>query len=78
MQRSSRATKALNTAGNTTGKEDSENTYGYGTVKPRYSAFQGTGQNNTLYRGFFYCQHIDNYENTYWDQIPYTLLAELC
>ena len=27
------------------------------TVKPRYSAFQGTGQNYVLYRGFNYYQH---------------------
>ena len=37
------------------------------TVEPRYSAFQGTGQNYTLYRGFHYCQYIDNYKNTFWD-----------
>ena len=34
------------------------------TVKPRYSVFQGTGQNYALYRGSLYCQYINNYENT--------------
>ena len=29
------------------------------TVKPRYSAFQGTDQNYALYQSFYYCQHID-------------------
>ena len=29
----------------------------HSTVKPRYSAFQGTGQNYPLYRGFHYCQY---------------------
>ena len=48
------------------------------TVKPRYSAFQGTGQNYALNRGFHYCQHINNYENTYWNKNLYALLPELC
>ena len=48
------------------------------TVKPRYSAFQGTGQNYALYQGFHYCQYINNYENASWDQNLYALLAELC
>ena len=48
------------------------------TVKPRYSVFQGTGQNYTLNLGFHYCQHINYYENAFWDQNLYTLLAELC
>ena len=48
------------------------------TVKPRYSVFQGTGQNHALYQGSFYCQHTNNYENTSWNQNLYALLAELC
>ena len=50
----------------------------YGTVEPRYSASQGTGKNYALNRGFHYCQHINNYENTSWDQNIHALLAELC
>ena len=46
------------------------------TVKPRYSAFQGTGQNHALYRGFHYCLHINNCENTSWEQNLYALLVE--
>ena len=49
----------------------------YRTVKPRYSVFQGTGQNYTVNRGFHYCQHTNNYENTCWDQNLYALLAEI-
>ena len=45
-----------------------------GTVKPRNSAFQGTGQNYASYRGSFYYQYINNYENTC---NLYTLFAEL-
>ena len=45
------------------------------TVKPRYSVFQGTGQNYALKQGSLYCQHINNYENTLWDQNLYALLA---
>ena len=37
------------------------------TVKPRYSALQGTGQNYALFRGSLYCQYINNSENTSWD-----------
>ena len=47
------------------------------TVKPRYSAVQGTGQNCALNRGFHYCQFVNNYENTSWDQNLYALLAEI-
>ena len=47
------------------------------TVKPRYSEFQGTGQNYVLNRGFHYCQHENNYENTSQDQNLHALLAEL-
>ena len=47
-------------------------------VKPRYSAFQGTGRNYTLNQDFYNCQHVDNYENTSWDQNLYALLAESC
>ena len=46
--------------------------YGH-TVKPRYSAFQGTGQNYALKQGIHYCQHVNNYENTSWDQNFYIL-----
>ena len=48
------------------------------TVKPHYSVFQGTGQNYALYQDFLYCQHINNYETTSWDQNCYALLTELC
>ena len=48
------------------------------TVKPRYSAFQGTDQHYALNQGFHYCQQINNFENTSWDQNFYALLAELC
>ena len=50
------------------------------TVKPRYSVFQGTDQNCALHQGSLYCRHIhvDNYENTSWNQDLYALLAELC
>ena len=33
------------------------------TVRPRYSAFQGTGHKYALYQGFHYYQLINNYEN---------------
>ena len=46
------------------------------TVKPRYSVFQGTGKNYALYRGSL--KHINNYENTSWNQNLYALLAKLC
>ena len=46
------------------------------TVEPRYSEFQGTGQNYALNQGFHYCQHINNYENASWDKNLHTLLAE--
>ena len=52
--------------------------YSWVTVKPRYSAFEETGQNYALYQGFNYCQYINNYENAAWDQNMYALLAELC
>ena len=48
------------------------------TVKPRYSVFPGTGQNHALYRGFLYCQHKSDYENTAKDQNLSALWAELC
>ena len=35
---------------------------------PRCSAFQGAGQNCVLYRGFYYCQHINYYKNASRDQ----------
>ena len=41
------------------------------TVKPRYSTFQGSGQNYALNRGFHYCQHMNKYESTSWDQNLY-------
>ena len=47
------------------------------TVEPRYSASQGTGQNDALNRGFHYCQHRNNYENASWDQNLYALLADI-
>ena len=46
------------------------------TVKPRYSAFQETGQNSALNRGFHYCQHVNIYEITARVKNFYTLLAE--
>ena len=48
------------------------------TVKPRYSVFQGPGQNYALNQGFFHCQRTNNYENTSWEKNLYALLAELC
>ena len=48
------------------------------TVKPRYSTFQGIGQNHALNQGFYYCQHVNNYESTSWDQNFHVLLVELC
>ena len=39
--------------------------YSVSTVKPRYSVFQGISQNYILYRSSFYCQYINNYENTF-------------
>ena len=45
------------------------------SVEPRYSASQGTGQNCALKRGFHYCQHMNNFENAFWDQNLYPLLA---
>ena len=46
------------------------------TVKPRYSTFQGTGQNYTVNQVFYYCQHMNNYENNFQDQNSNALLAE--
>ena len=34
--------------------------YVLSTVRPRYSAFQGTGQKYALYQGFHYYQHMNN------------------
>ena len=47
-------------------------------MKPRYSVFQGTGYNYALNQGSLYCQHTITYENTFWNQNLYALLAELC
>ena len=52
--------------------------YERNTVEPRFSAFQGTGQNYALYQGFHYCLYINNCEEASWDQNFYTLLAGLC
>ena len=46
------------------------------TVEPRYRIFQGADQNYTLKPGFQYCQHVNNYENTPWDQNLFALQAE--
>ena len=42
------------------------------TVKPRYSAFQGTSKIYALNWNFHNCQHVYNYKNISLDQI-YTL-----
>ena len=47
------------------------------TVEPRYSIFQGTGQHRALNLDSLYCQYVNNYENTCWNQNLYALLAEL-